>query len=42
MLTFGGGIHYCLGAHPARLEVAETLAVITRRMPNARRTGLAP
>ncbi len=40
--TFGGGMHYCLGAHLARLELAEALAVITRRMPNARRTGPAP
>jgi cytochrome P450 len=42
MLTFGGGLHYCLGAHLARLELAEALAVITRRMPNAHRTGPAP
>jgi cytochrome P450 len=42
MLTFGGGVHYCLGAHLARLELAEALTVITRRMPNARRTGPAP
>ena len=40
--TFGGGMHYCLGAHLARLELAEALAVMTRRMPNARRTGPAP
>jgi cytochrome P450 len=40
--TFGGGMHYCLGAHLARLELAEALKVITRRMPNARRTGPAP
>jgi cytochrome P450 len=42
MLTFGGGAHYCLGAHLARVELAEGLKVITRRMPNARRTGPAP
>ncbi len=42
MLTFGGGIHYCLGAHLARAELAEALTVITRRMPNPRRTGPAP
>jgi cytochrome P450 len=42
MLTFGGGTHYCLGAHLARLELAEALRVITRRMPRTRRTGPAP
>ncbi|MCP9276508.1 cytochrome P450 [Mycolicibacterium arenosum] len=42
MLTFGGGVHYCLGSHLARLELAEALSVITRRMPNPRRTGPAP
>jgi cytochrome P450 len=42
MLTFGGGIHYCLGAHLARAELAEALTVITRRMPNPRRSGPAP
>jgi cytochrome P450 len=40
--TFGGGMHYCLGANLARLELAEALTVLTRRMPNARRTGPAP
>jgi cytochrome P450 len=40
--TFGGGMHYCLGANLARLELAEALAVMTRRMPNPRRTGPAP
>jgi cytochrome P450 len=42
MLTFGGGVHYCLGAHLARLELIEALRVITQRMPNPRRTGPAP
>jgi cytochrome P450 len=42
MLSFGGGAHYCLGANLARLELAEALTVMTRRMPNPRRTGPAP
>ncbi len=42
MLTFGGGVHYCLGSHLARLELTEALRVITKRMRNARRTGPAP
>lgn len=42
LLTFGGGVHYCLGANLARLELAEALRVMTRNMPNARRTGPAP
>ncbi|MGH3643276.1 MAG: cytochrome P450 [Mycobacterium sp.] len=42
MMSFGGGVHYCLGSHLARAELTEALAVMTRRMPNARRTGAAP
>jgi cytochrome P450 len=42
MLTFGGGIHYCLGVHLAKAELAEALTVMARRMPNLRRVGPAP
>ena len=42
MLTFGGGAHYCLGAHLARIELAEALTTMARRMPNIRCTGPAP
>ena len=42
MLTFGGGIHYCLGAHLARIELAEALTIMARRMPRIRCTGPVP
>src|SRR5215469_318468 len=42
MLTFGGGIHYCLGVHLAKAELAVALAVMAGRMPDIRRTGPAP
>jgi cytochrome P450 len=42
MQTFGGGLHHCLGAHLARLELTEALTVMAQRMPNPRRTGPAP
>lgn len=42
ILNFGGGVHYCLGAHLARLELTEALRVITARMPNPRLAGPTP
>lgn len=42
MQTFGAGMHYCLGANLARLELAEALVVMAQRMPYAHRTGPAP
>jgi cytochrome P450 len=42
VLTFGGGIHYCLGANLARVELAEALKILTRRMPDPSRAGPAP
>jgi len=42
MLTFGGGMHYCLGVHLAKAELAVALTMMARRMPNIRRTGAAP
>ena len=31
LLTFGGGIHYCLGANLARLELTEAVAELSQR-----------
>jgi cytochrome P450 len=41
-LNFGGGSHYCLGSHLARLELTRALTVMSVRMPNLQRTGPAP
>ena len=38
-LTFGSGIHYCLGQALARAELQEALPLLAQRMPNLRRDG---
>ena len=38
-LTFGGGAHFCLGAHLARAEMQEAIAVLARRLPDLRIDG---
>lgn len=39
LLTFGGGIHYCLGANLARLELIEALAEMSARFEQLRLDG---
>ncbi|WP_123027445.1 cytochrome P450 [Mycolicibacterium stellerae] len=41
MQTFGAGAHYCLGANLARREIADALTVMSDRMRNLRRDGIA-
>ena len=42
MLTFGGGIHYCLGVHLAKAELVEALTILTQRWVTVRVAGPAP
>jgi len=37
-LSFGGGIHFCLGAQLARIEAAEVFEILLRRIPDLRLT----
>ncbi len=39
LLTFGAGIHHCLGANLARAELEEALRFLPPRMPGLRLTG---
>jgi len=39
VLTFGAGVHYCLGANLARLELEEGLAFLARKMPHLELDG---
>jgi cytochrome P450 len=39
LLTFGAGVHYCLGANIARAELQEALAFLPARMEGLRLDG---
>ncbi len=41
-LSFGGGIHFCLGAQLARIEAAEVLQTMLHRLPDLRLLGQDP
>ncbi len=38
-MTFGAGIHFCMGAALARAELQEALPLLARRMPGLERSG---
>jgi cytochrome P450 len=38
-MSFGMGLHYCLGAPLARAEIQEALVVIANRLKNIQRNG---
>jgi len=38
-MTFGSGVHFCLGASLARAELQEALPILARRMPNLKVDG---
>jgi cytochrome P450 len=42
ILTFGGGVRYCLGANLARLELADALKILAERLLNPRCVSPAP
>jgi cytochrome P450 len=39
LLTFGAGVHFCLGANLARAELEEALTHLAPRMPGLRLDG---
>jgi cytochrome P450 len=41
-LTFGGGIHYCLGVHLAKAELAEGIVQMRAKWPTIEPNGPAP
>ena len=38
-LAFGAGVHFCLGAPLARMELAESLGLLLRELPGLDLTG---